>query len=163
MKAAMVVMAAFLVVLVGVVIARGQLHEAARASWSQMGQLVPLLVLALLVAGCAEVLLSRELVERWLSDAAGWRGILVAWGAGILTPGGSVVGLPIVAGMARLGVGPSVVVTYLVSLSTLSLIRFPLELGFIGGRLAVLRFFACLLLPPLAGLITRVLASLART
>lgn len=162
MKAAMVVMGIALAALVGLVIARGQVHEAARASWSQAGQLVPLLVLALLVAGCAEVLLSRELVERWLSDASGWRGITVAWIAGIVTPGGSLVGLPMVAGMARLGVGGAVMVTYLASVAMLSVIRFPLEVGFIGGRLATLRFLACLLLPPLAGLLARLLAPLLR-
>lgn len=162
MKGALVVMAAFLAVLVGVVAWRGQLGEAARASWSQAGQFGPVLVLALLVVGCTEVLLSRELVERWLSDAAGLRGIAIAWGAGILTPGGSLVGLPIVAGLHRVGVGPSVLVTYLVSLATLSAIRIPMEVGLIGGRLATLRFLACLGLPPLAGVLTRVLLPLVR-
>ena len=87
---------------------------------------------------------------------------MVAWGAGILTPGGSLVGLPLVAGMARLGVGAGVIVTYLASLAMLSIIRFPLEVGFIGGRLATLRFLGCLLLPPLAGLVTRLVAPLIR-
>ncbi|MEM9457974.1 MAG: permease [Myxococcota bacterium] len=155
MKWAIIVMLGFLAVLVGIVAWRGQLGEAARASWSQAGQFLPVLVLAMLVVGCTEVLLSRELVERWLSDAAGWRGIAIGWGAGILTPGGSLVGLPIVAGLQRVGVGVPVLVTYLVSLATLSVIRIPLEVGLIGGRLAAIRFVVCLLLPPLAGLLTR--------
>jgi len=158
MKWAIVVMAVFLAVLVGLVISRGQLAEAARASGSQTVRFLPVLLLALLVVGCTEVLLSREVVERWLSDASGFRGIAIAWAAGILTPGGSLVGLPIVAGMHRMGVGPSVLITYLVSVATLSIIRLPLEVGFIGGRLAALRFFACLLLPPIAGLLARVVA-----
>lgn len=162
MRGALIVMAAFLAVLVGVVAWRGQLPEAARASWSQLGQFGPVLVLAILVVGCTEVLLSRELVERWLSDAAGFRGIAIAWLAGLLTPGGSLVGLPIVAGLHRVGVGPAVLVTYLVSLATLSAIRIPMEVGLIGGRLATLRFLACVGLPPLAGLITRGLAPLLR-
>ncbi|MCX4246156.1 permease [Paraliomyxa miuraensis] len=162
MRGALIVMAAFLVVLVGIVAWRGQLPEAARASWTQAGQFGPVLVLAMLVVGCTEVLLSKELVERWLSDASGFRGIAIAWGAGFLTPGGSLVGLPIVAGLHRVGVGPSVLVTYLVSLATLSAIRIPMEVGLIGWRLATLRFLACLGLPPLAGLLTRVLLPLLR-
>lgn len=155
MKWALIVMAGFLAVLVAVVAWRGQLTEAARASWTQAGQFLPVLLLAMLVIGCTEVLLSRELVERWLSDASGWQGIAIGWGAGILTPGGSLVGLPIVAGLQRAGVGVPVMVTYLVSLATLSVIRIPLEVGLIGGRLATIRFVTCLFLPPLAGLLTR--------
>lgn len=160
MKVAMISMAAMLAVLVAIVAWRGQLGEAARASGSQLGQFGPMLVLALLLVGCSEVLLSRELVERWLSDAAGLRGIAIAWVAGIITPGGGPIGLPIVAGLHRVGVAPAVLVTYLVSISTLSLIRIPMEVGLIGGRLAMLRVAACLLLPPLAGLLTRWLAPL---
>ena len=92
MRSAMISMAVVLVVLVAVVAWRGQLGEAARASASQLGQLGPMLVLVLLVVGCTEVLLSRELVERWLSDAAGLRGIAIAWAAGVVTPGGGVMG-----------------------------------------------------------------------
>ena len=55
---------------------------------------------------------------------------------------------------------PAVLVTYLVSISTLSLIRIPMEVGLIGGRLAMLRVAACVLLPPLAGLLTRWLVAL---
>lgn len=160
MKVAMISMAVMLAVLVAIVAWRGQLGEAARASGSQLGQFGPMLVLALLLVGCSEVLLSRELVERWLSDAAGLRGIAIAWVAGIITPGGGPIGLPIVAGLHRVGVAPAVLVTYLVSISTLSLIRIPMEVGLIGGRLAMLRVAACLLLPPLAGLLTRWLVAL---
>jgi uncharacterized membrane protein YraQ (UPF0718 family) len=155
MRGALIVMVVILAALVGVVAWRGQLGEAARASASQLGQLGPMLVLVLLVVGCTEVLLSRELVERWLSDAAGLRGIAIAWAAGVVTPGGGAMGLPIVAGLHRVGVAPAVLVTYLVSLATLSLIRIPMEVGFVGGRIAALRLLACLFMPPLAGLLTR--------
>jgi hypothetical protein len=53
-----------------------------------------------------------------------------------------------------------VLVPYLVSRYTLSLIRIPIEVGLIGGRLTALRLLACLGLPPLAGLITRWLVPL---
>jgi uncharacterized membrane protein YraQ (UPF0718 family) len=42
----------------------------------------------LLLAGFVEVVLRRETVAAWFSDAAGARGILIAWVAGALTPGG---------------------------------------------------------------------------
>jgi hypothetical protein len=48
------------------------------------------------------------------------------------------------------------------SLVTLTVIRLPMEVALVGGRLAMLRFMACLLLPPLAGVLTRVLVPLLR-
>lgn len=162
MRVALAVMGLMLAGLVGLVLVRGLAAEAGRAAWEQAKQLLPVLVLALIIAGCVEVLLPKGWVERWLSDASGWRGIAVAWVAGILTPAGGPVGLPVVAGFARAGVGMPVLVTYLVSLSTLSLMRLPMELGMIGSRLALLRFGACLLLPPLAGLLTRAALALLR-
>ena len=162
MRGALIVMAVLLAALLGVVAWRGQLGEAARASWAQAVQIGPVLGIAVLVVGCTEVLLSREVVERWLSDASGMRGIVVAWVAGFLTPGGGLVGLPLVAGLVRAGVGSAVLVTYMVSLATLSAIRIPIEVGLVGWRLTALRWLASVGLPPLAGLLTRVLVPLLR-
>jgi uncharacterized membrane protein YraQ (UPF0718 family) len=117
--------------------------------------LVPLLVLAVLLAACVEVLLPGEVIARWLGEASGWRGIGIAWVAGILTPGGGPIGLTLVAAVARQGASVPVILTYLVSLSTLSLIRLPLEVGILGGRMATLRVLFCLLLPPLIGVAAR--------
>lgn len=113
--------------------------------------LVPLLLLAILFAACVEVLMPAEVIGRWLGEASGARGIAIAWIAGVLTPGGGPIGLPLVVAVARQGASTPVLLTYLVSLSTLSLIRLPLEVGILGGRLAGLRVAACVLLPPLVG------------
>ncbi len=162
MKSAILMMLVVLVIAVGLVIHRGLWAEAAKASWTQAGQFVPLLLIAMVVVGCTEVLLSREWVEKWMSDASGFRGIGIAWIAGILTPGGSLIGLPLAAGLHRAGVGAAVLVTYLASISLLSVIRLPLEVGFVGGKLATIRFVTCLFLPPIAGLLTRLAAPLLR-
>ncbi len=125
----------------------------------QLGRLLPILILAFAITGFVEVLLPEGLVEAWLSDASGWRGIGIAWLAGILTPGGSIIGMPLAAGLYQAGVGISVLVTYLTSLALLSILRLPIELGFLGPRLTALRVLASLFLPPLAGLVTRYLGS----
>jgi uncharacterized membrane protein YraQ (UPF0718 family) len=121
-------------------------------------QLVPLLIVVILLAGFAEVLVPRELVTRWLSDEAGPRGLLLAWVAGVITPGGGPVGLPIAAALLHAGAGAGVVVTYVTSMSLLSFVRVPLELGIYGPRLTALRVLSCVVLPLLAGLIAQLLA-----
>lgn len=72
-------------------------------------------------------------------------------------PDGSIIGMPLVAALAKAGVGPGVLVTYLVSLATLSIMRAPLEVGFYGWRLTLLRIAACLVIPFVAGGIARLL------
>jgi uncharacterized membrane protein YraQ (UPF0718 family) len=131
-----------------------------RTSGTQLAKFLPILLVAILLAGFAEVLLPKQLIETWLSDASGWRGILIAWIAGALTPGGSVMGFPFVAALYQAGAGIGVLITYLTSLALLSLMRIPLEIGFYGGRIMALRLVTALLLPPIAGMLARGVAPL---
>ena len=131
------------------------LWEGVRSGGNSFLQMLPLLVFCFLIAGFVEALLPRALVEQWLSDEAGWRGIGVAWLAGALTPGGGPVGLPLAAGLMRNGAGVGVMVTYLTSLALLSFIRLPMEYGMLGGRMTLIRLGASVLLPPLAGMVAQ--------
>lgn len=158
--------ALFAVLAILMVMARVQgpevFSEGYRTSFSQLLRFLPILVVAMLVAGYTEVLLPQDLVERWLSDASGWRGIGIAWLGGILTPGGSIIGLPIVAALYEAGVGVSVLMTYATSFATLSILRVPLEVGFYGWRLTLIRVAVSLFLPLIAGGLTQLLLPVIR-
>ena len=133
-----------------------------RSGLSQLLKLLPVLLIAMLLAGFVEVLLPKQTVETWLSDASGWRGIGIAWLAGILTPGGGIVGLPLVASLVKAGVGAGVLVTYLTSMALLSFLRVPMETAILGEKLVLIRLGANFLLPPLSGFMTQALISLLR-
>lgn len=132
----------------------GTFRTGLATSGRQLLGFLPVLIIAVMLAGFTEVLLPRRLVETWLSDAAGLRGLAIAWFAGIITPGGSIVGLPLIAGLYRGGVGIAVLMTYATSLATLSILRIPLEAGFYGWRLTFIRLGASLVLPFIAGGLT---------
>lgn len=157
MKWVLAVLVLITLVLMGMAAYKGNgaLEQGFREAGSQGFKILPVLVLAFLMMGFINVLLPREFVQAWLTDAAGWKGLVVAWLAGILTPGGSIIGMPLTAGLMQAGVSPSVLVTYLTSLALLSSIRMPLEIGFYGWRLMTLRILASLILPFIAGLTTR--------
>ncbi len=131
-----------------------------RNSVQQLLRFLPILVIAMLIAGFAETLLPKNVVERWLSDSSGWRGIGLAWLAGILTPGGSIIGLPLIAALYKAGVGISVLMTYATSFATLSILRLPLEVGFYGWRLTGIRVVVSLVLPIIAGVLTQLMLPL---
>jgi uncharacterized membrane protein YraQ (UPF0718 family) len=165
MKVAAMVMALLVLLLGAFCLAKGGvalLGEGLRAGGRGALQLVPLLAFVFLLAGFAEVLLPRDTVAAWLSDAAGVRGLLVAWVAGALTPGGGPVGLPLAAALMRAGAGAGVLVTYVTSMSLLSFVRVPLELGIYGPRLTALRVMSSVALPLVAGATAQVITALAR-
>ena len=148
-----------LLILVGLALHQGvaTFQQATRASAQQLIKFLPILVIAMLIAGFTETLLPDDLIETWLSDASGWRGITVAWLAGIITPGGSIIGLPLIAALYKSGVGLAVLMTYATSFATLSLLRVPLEVGFYGWRITGIRILVTLILPFIAGGLTLLL------
>lgn len=160
MRDTAIVLILTLVVLMGLALRQGTdtFLLGLRTSLHQLLRFLPVLVVAVLIAGFAETLLPDQVVERWLSDASGWRGLLLAWLAGILTPAGSLIGLPLIAVLYQAGAGVSVLVTYATSFATLSLLRVPLEVAFYGWRLTGIRLLASLALPLVAGVVTQLLS-----
>jgi uncharacterized membrane protein YraQ (UPF0718 family) len=124
-----------------------------RSAIEQCVHFIPMLLLALTLAGFVDVLLPQRLIEQWLGNTAGWRGIGLAYIAGVLTPGGGIIGLSLAATLYNAGASVSVLMTYLTALATMSLLRLPLEVGFFGWRLTLVRIAASLVLPPIAGVI----------
>ncbi len=140
----------------------GAFAAAGKSALGTGAKFLPILAFAFLIMGAIEVLLPQGFVDGWLSDAAGFKGIVTAWIAGLLTPAGNIVGLPIAGGLFQAGVSPAVLVTYVSSLSLLALVKLPIEVGFLGMRLAVLRYLVCIPLPLLAGVLTRVVTNWVR-
>lgn len=110
--------------------------------------------MAIIMAAFVETILPQDFVKNWLSEESGLRGILLAWGAGIITPGGGIVGMPLVATLYKAGASLPVLMTYLTSLVTLSFIRIPIEAGFYGWKITLLRVGVSLILPLIAGGLT---------
>lgn len=165
MKATAIGMFVVLAILVGISLwqGNGAFKAGVSVSSRQLVGFLPILIIAVLLAGFTEALLPKQFVESWLSETSGWRGIGIAWVAGILTPGGSIVGLPIIASLYKTGVGTAVLMTYATSLATLSILRIPLEAGFYGWRLTALRVGVSLFLPLVAGGLTMLATNIFKT
>ena len=85
-------MTVFFVVLAaaaGTLLAQRQGVEAVTGALLSAGELIalviPLVVIAIVMAAYAQALLPREIVERWLGRDAGWRGLFIAIAAGAVT------------------------------------------------------------------------------
>jgi len=116
----------------------------------------PMLIAAFLVAGLTQVLISKEMVERWLSASAGWRGILLAGFAGALIPGGPYVYYPIAGSLLTSGAGLGVLVAFITAKNLWSISRLPYEFALLGPELTITRFLFTLIFPPLMGFLAEV-------
>jgi uncharacterized membrane protein YraQ (UPF0718 family) len=111
----------------------------------------PLLLAAFLIAGLTQVLVTRPMVERWLSASAGWRGILLACVGGALIPGGPYVYYPIAGSLLKSGAGLGVLVAFVTAKNLWSVTRLPYEFALLGPNLTLLRFGFTFIIPPLVG------------
>lgn len=121
-----------------------------------MQYLLPRIVLAMFVAGLVEALLPKDKVAYWVGSESGIRGILIATVAGALTPGGPMTSFPFVLALYMAGADRGALVAYLTSWSLLGFQRVMVwELPLMGVDFALLRSFANLPLPIIAGLLAR--------
>lgn len=148
-----IVMAALCVAALAVAYQRGRHIEGLENAKNLSLQVLPLLVFAFLLAGMVQVLIPRELISQWLGEESGFKGILVGSATGAFLPGGPFVTLPIVMGFVKVGTSMPVAVSMITGWALFSIARFPMEVGILGPKLALVRFGSVIVLAPLAGLI----------
>jgi uncharacterized membrane protein YraQ (UPF0718 family) len=120
-------------------------------------EILPLLILAFIVAGMVQVLLPQELISKWVGVESGMRGILIGTVAGGFTPGGPYVSLPIVAGLLRAGANTGTMVAFVTGWSLWAVSRLPMEIGILGWKFTLIRIGSSFFFPPIAGLIAQAL------
>ena len=130
-----------------------------KTSWNMLIQIIPLLVLAFVVAGMVQALIPHEMISRWVGTESGFRGILIGTVMGSIAPGGPFVSMPIAAGLLRTGASVGTMVAFLTSWSLLAFTRMPLEVGIMGWKFWLVRMACNFFFPPVAGLIANIFFS----
>jgi uncharacterized membrane protein YraQ (UPF0718 family) len=118
--------------------------------------MLPRVIAALTVAGMIWVLLPRDRLSRLIGKESGFRGLVIATAAGVITPGGPASAYPLLAVMGSAGADRGALVAYITSWAILGMQRILIwDLPFMGAEFSLMRFLVCLPLPILAGLIAR--------
>jgi uncharacterized membrane protein YraQ (UPF0718 family) len=129
------------------------------ASLSTFKQVLPKLIGACFLAGFAQVLAPRDLINKWMGAKSGLKGITIATMAGAFTPGGPLTSFPLIAALYKLGADYGPLVAYLTSWEILGMQRILIwEIPFMGIRFALLRYAVSLVLPMIAGITARKVA-----
>jgi uncharacterized membrane protein YraQ (UPF0718 family) len=124
----------------------------ARNGLSMLWFVLPRLVPALILAGMLQVLVPQEVVARHLGREGGFRAILIASVAGILTPGGPMVTVPFLVVLANSGAAMAPLVAYMTSWSLLGMQRIiAWEAPLMGWHFVIVRVIPSLAFPVIAG------------
>ncbi|MBI4241807.1 MAG: permease [Candidatus Rokubacteria bacterium] len=119
--------------------------------------ILPRLIPALILTGMLQVLIPQELVSRYFGREAGLRGIALAAVAGVLTPGGPMVSVPLMVALANSGAGLAALVAYMTSWSLFGIQRIiAWEAPLMGWHFVAVRVVPSLAFPLLAGWLVQV-------
>lgn len=130
----------------------------ARTGFSMLWFVLPRLVPALLLAGLLQVLVPREVVLHYFGRQGGFRALVLASVAGVLTPGGPMVSVPFMVAMANSGMAMPPLVAYMTSWSLFGMQRIiAWEAPLMGWHFVALRVVSSLVFPVLAGWLVSVL------
>jgi uncharacterized protein len=121
------------------------------------------LLLGFLIAGLFDVLVSPAQITAWLGTESSMRGILVAWMAGLVIPGGPYLLFPIAASLWKTGVSPGALIALITAKTLVSPIRIlTYEAPLLGWRLTIARCVPALLVPPIMGILGQWIFNLVR-
>lgn len=123
-----------------------------------LARTVPRIVAAMGVAGFIWVMLPRDKLTRLVGRESGWRGLVIATAAGIVTPGGPAAAFSLLAVLGGAGADRGALVAYISSWAILGLQRVLVwDVPFMGAEFSLTRLLISLPLPFVAGLIARAL------
>jgi uncharacterized membrane protein YraQ (UPF0718 family) len=113
---------------------------------------LPRLIPALIVTGLIQVLVPQETVSRHFGREAGFRALIIATLAGMVTPGGPMVSVPFMVVAAHSGAGLPSLVAYMTSWSLFGLQRIiAWEAPLMGWKFVLTRVVSTIAFPVLAG------------
>lgn len=120
---------------------------------------IPMVAGGIFVGALVQILVPQRVISEWLGGHSGWRGLILAATAGMITPGGPFAAFPLVLALHRAGADIGTTVTYITAWSVIGIHRLIVwELPFLGADLSLLRFAVSIPLPFIAGLLARYLA-----
>lgn len=115
-------------------------------------KVLPLLGLAVLVAGFIPLVIKKEIVSKWLGKGSGLKGLFLGGLAGALVPGGPYVYFPLAATLMLSGAEVGTAIAFVTAKNLWTLSRLPMEVALIGPEITAIRYLVTLVFPILLGL-----------
>ncbi len=115
----------------------------------------PNLFMGFALAGVVQVLVPTEYVAKLLGEGSNLKGIFIATVAGVLSPGGPYINIPLVASLYKSGASVGPLAAFLTAWGLIPLSRtLAFEIPLLGAKFAVSRFCASFIFPFIIGAMT---------
>lgn len=112
---------------------------------------IPLIIIAFLLAGSVSTLISKEMVTKWLGEGAGWKGPFLGTLMGAMVPGGPFFFYPLMATLIVSGANIGTMISFVAAKTLWYIGRIPIEIAFVGVRITTIRVLITFAIPVLAG------------
>lgn len=157
MTSAFVLMGIMSVVLIVMAYRRGRVKEGFILSWRMFFGVLPLLILAFVLVGFIQVLLPKEMLQTWMGEEAGWKGLLLGSSIGALIQGGPYAFFPLFGSVFRDNVSTGTAVAMITAWGMINVGHLPYEMAFLGPRFVALKYSLYIALPALAGFLAQMI------
>lgn len=114
-----------------------------------------MLIASFIITGQLNVLLTMDVLERWLEKFSGLKAVLVSSLAGGLFHGGPYIYYPFVFGFKDKNLPLYILISFLFGKQVYDFARLPMEITLVGWDLTLIRYLITLPIPILAGLWTK--------
>lgn len=114
-----------------------------------------MLLASFLVIGQIQVLLTKEVLDRWLQKFSGITGVIVSAFVGGLFPGGPYIYYPFVASFKGRGIPFYILISFLYGKMVYDVSRIPMEISLVSPKVAVVRYLVTLPIPIIVGLLAK--------
>lgn len=128
-----------------------QVAQGFMISGQKLLEVMPLVIIAFLVAGLVSVSIPKTIVSRWLGPEAGWKGPFLGSLVGAMVPGGPFFFYPLMATLTLAGANVGTMISFVAAKTLWNFARIPMEIAFVGPELTLIRFIITFPIPILAG------------
>jgi uncharacterized membrane protein YraQ (UPF0718 family) len=137
--------------------------EGFKQGWQMGLRILPLLAIAFTLAGMIQVVIPPEVITKWIGTESGSKGLFLASALGAIMPGGPITNFPIISALHKAGADIAPIAAFIFSWSMIGVHRMVIwELPLMGPKFAFSRLAAACLLPPLLGLMTKLIFNLVK-
>lgn len=115
----------------------------------------PMLFVSFIVIGQIQVLLSKELLDKWLQKFSGIKGIIVSAIAGGLFPGGPYVYYPFISSFMEKELPFYIFISFVYGKHLYDFTRIPMEVSLIDPKIALIRNLITIPIPIIIGVLAK--------
>ena len=114
-----------------------------------------MLLASFVLVGQIQVLITKEIINKWLQRFSGLKGIIIGAIAGGLFPGGPYIYYPFIRGFEGKGLPFYILVTFIFGKGVYDFSRIPMEMSLIDSRITLIRNLITLPIPIIVGMLAK--------